>query len=157
TVAPATLDIPTGEIVGSARVTGVAAGSTVVRASASGFNQGTVDVQVTPNTITLSLDGVVVGKNLQVSSSVGLGTAAPAGTPLPVTITSADPTRVLLSTSATAPGRESITLGVAAGASSTSNFYVQALADAGAVRLTANAPGYAPESANVALQPAGFV
>jgi len=122
TVAPATLSIAAGEIVGSASVTGVAAGPTTVRASASGFSQGTVDIQVTPNTITLSLGGVVVGKNLQVSSSAGLGTPAPAGNPLQVTITSEDPARLLLSTSATAAGRGSITLNVTAGTSSTSDF-----------------------------------
>jgi hypothetical protein len=86
-----------------------------------------------------------LGKDLQAVASVSLYNGVSAGAP--VTLTSADPTRLLISTSATLPGQASATL------SGTSNvsFYLQALENSGTVAVTATAPGFASAMATVTL------
>src|SRR5207245_10775136 len=74
--------------------------------------------------ITLS-GGMAVGKDLTVTLSGGLGTPAPPGN-VEVTITSSDPSRLLLSTSPAVAGSASITVTVGAGSSSIQPFYAQA-------------------------------
>ena len=88
--------------------------------------------------------------------SGSLGAPAPAGN-LQVTIRSLDSSKLLLSTIPTAAGSGSITLTVHAGSSSIPGFYVQALAGTGTVDFETTAPGYAPDTSTVTLNPSGFV
>ena len=85
-----------------------------------------------------------IGKNLQ--SSLQLNAAAGVS----VTVTSSDPSRLLVSASAATPGQASATV--------TQNVvYAQALGDSGSVTVTASAPGYQTATAQVSLAPAAAV
>jgi hypothetical protein len=104
----------------------------------------------------INLANLTIGKDLQAGTAGSLGAAAPAGG-VEVTITSGDPTLVLLSTSATVAGSASITRTVPAGATSIPSFFVQALGGVGSVQLTASAPGYNAGTATITLNPSGFI
>lgn len=114
---------------------------------------------VTPQEILLN--PVTVGSNLEIAGGGRLSTPAPQGDLL-VTITSADPSKVLLSTDMTGQslGSESIMVTVPAGQGAPAGFpgfMVQGLASSGTVQLIATAPGFQSGTANVALTPSGFV
>jgi hypothetical protein len=81
--------------------------------------------------------------------------ASPSGG-TPVTITSSDPSRVLLSLSASAVGSASISFTIAAGASNGPTYYVQILADNGSATLTATATSYNGSTTTVTCLPTGF-
>src|SRR5205814_1671176 len=66
--------------------------------------------------------------------------ATPAAAPIAVTLTSANPALLLLSSSATTLGSDTITVTIPAGAASVP-YYLQALADAGTTTYQASAPG----------------
>jgi uncharacterized repeat protein (TIGR01451 family) len=156
TLTPTAVSIAAGATTGAFTVTGVAVGDVTLTGTAAGFEPGTVGVTVTSSVISLGGSPVAVGKDLQVQGALTLGTPAPAGG-LPITLTSGDPTRVQLSTTPTGPGSPQITVTVAAGATGTSDFFIQALASAGAVTVDASAPAYAPDAATITLTPSGFV
>jgi hypothetical protein len=152
---PPTVSVPEGATSAEVTVTGVAVGSTTMRAGAPGTTEATATVNVVPGAL-INLSDQTIGKDLQTTSSGTLGAPAPAGN-LQVTITSGDPTRVLLSTSATAVGSASIVQTVPAGSTSVPSFFVQSLAGVGTVQLTASAPGYSDGTATITLNPSGFV
>ncbi|HEX7795014.1 MAG TPA: hypothetical protein VF456_11715, partial [Vicinamibacterales bacterium] len=102
----------------------------------------------------INIGDVTIGKDLQVLLGGTVGTA-PAGN-LQVTITSLDPSKVLLATSATAAGAASINVMVGAGSGSIPSVYVQALAGAGTAVIQATAPGYTTDTSTITLQPSGF-
>jgi uncharacterized repeat protein (TIGR01451 family) len=135
-----------------------AAGTSLLQiATPAGFNTSSNFTSITA-TVTapgLFVNGPTIGKDLQQAASVSLGAAAPMGG-LPVTLTSADPIKVLLSASQTVAGNGSITLNVAQG-SFFGNFYVQALDSTGTVTFTATAPGFQNASTTVTLAPSGFL
>jgi hypothetical protein len=103
-----------------------------------------------------AVGSVQVGKDLQVRLTVSLEAPAPAGN-LPVTITSADPSKVRLSPNSTTLGSETgtLTLTILAGGS-TAGFFIHALDNTGSVQLTATAPGYTDSTGAVLLRPSGF-
>ena len=100
-------------------------------------------------------DQVMVGQNLQIGANVGLGEAAGAAG-VQITLTSDDPTQLLLSKSATAVGAKSIVVTVAHNGVG-GQFYLQALGKTGTVTYTAVAPGYASRQAKIGLAPSGVV
>jgi hypothetical protein len=111
---------------------------------------------VTVTAPNMNLSNVTVGDNLETTVSASLGVAAPSATS--ITVTSGDPTRVLLSTDPTMVGGTSVSVPVAKGGSSSSTqIYVQALAGSGTVTLTASATGYTSQMSTVTLDPSGFV
>ena len=86
----------------------------------------------------LAVPDVTVGRNLQMYASVKLPEAAPrAG--LSLTVTSDDPTRLLLSKAPDQAGSASITLTVNSGFVYSPEFWVQGLADNGTVTYNVNA------------------
>jgi hypothetical protein len=99
--------------------------------------------------------GVAIGKNLQLGAVVGLGEAAHEGG-VSVTLTSNDPSRLLLSASPTDVGSKTISIKIPAGGVN-SSFYLQALADSGTASYDAVAPGYVSRTASVMLAPSGVV
>jgi hypothetical protein len=99
--------------------------------------------------------GVAIGKNLQIGAVVGLGEAAQEGG-VSLTLTSNDPSRLLLSASPTDVGSKSVTIKIPAGGVN-SSFYLQALADSGTASYDAVAPGYVSRTASVMLAPSGVV
>jgi hypothetical protein len=151
---PSTATIPAGESLVWIDVTGTGAGNTTLRASAAGINEATATVNVSAANITLN--DLTLGKDLQASTHASLSAPAPTGG-LEVTITSADPAKVLLSVNETSVGTQSITLNVAAGTSSTPSFYVQALDSSGSVQITVSASGYTSDSSSVTMRPSGFI
>jgi uncharacterized repeat protein (TIGR01451 family) len=100
--------------------------------------------------------GVSVGRDLQLATSFSLGAPAPAGG-LPVTVTSGDPARLLLSNTQTAAGAGQITVNVGQGSSGSPAYYLQALDSTGTVTVTLSAAGYSNGSATVTLTPSGFI
>jgi hypothetical protein len=111
--------------------------------------------------ISLILPTTSIGANLQLQASGSLNASAPSL--LNITVTSSDPTKVLLSNSATTAGPSNgiITVTVASGNGLSGvgfpAFFVQALQSSGSVTLTASAPGWATGTIVVNLAPSGFV
>jgi hypothetical protein len=120
-------------------------------------------LHVTVGQPTITMNSVSVGKDLQTTDTVYLSAPAPSTTVAPpsggvdVTITSSDPAKAVLSTSATTAGTSSITVHVNAGTQGLPVFYVQALASNGTVTLTATASGFENGTTTVGLQPSGFI
>ncbi len=113
-------------------------------------------MNVTVNSPRLAItDKINLGENLQMAGTVLLGAPAPQGG-VAVTLTSDDPSRLLLSGSATVQGSKSITVTIESGASNGS-YYLQALADSGTVSYSANAPKYRSATATIALTPSGIL
>src|SRR6202012_4456832 len=98
-----------------------------------------VTASVTKPGIVVS-DDLFIGENLEVGGALALGERASAGG-LTVTLTSADPTRLLISASQTEPGAKSIQIKIPADGFNASSF-LQALGKSGEVEYTASAPGF---------------
>ena len=151
---PATVTVNVGETSAQVLVTGVAVGTTTLRANAPGINESSATINV--NTLpAMNIGNTTVGKDLQVGLSGSLGLVAPAGH-VQVTLTSSDPSKILLSASRTTAGSGSITIQVNAGSSFIPTFYVQSLTDTGTITITASAPGYATDTSTVTSAPSGF-
>jgi hypothetical protein len=150
---PASVTIPVGQTSVPVTVTGVAHGSTTLHASGQGIVDTTAAITVVALQ-PLTLPNATVGKDLQISTTASLPAATP--TNLTVTITSSDPSKVLLSTSPTVSGSASINLSVGAGSAATPLFYIQSLAASGTVTLTASGNGYGDGTAVVTLAQSGF-
>ena len=97
----------------------------------------------------------VLGKNLQVPVTAVLGEPAPAGN-LEITITSADPSKVLLSSAANLPGADSVIVTVPAGSTTVPTIYAQGLDAVGTVALNVTAAGFIGNPFSITLAPSGF-
>ena len=157
-------------------VTGIAPGTTVIHASAlpnlpdtvaivtvlnpdgtstggSGGNSG----GSTGGTTTsggIAISSASVGQNLQTLVSVTLPPTATSG--LQLTVTSSDPTKLVVAGRLGDAGSGSLALSVPAGLIQFGVF-VQALASSGSVTLTASADGVPSGTATITLTPSGFV
>src|SRR5262249_16517640 len=143
---------PAGAGMTTLRITGTPSGF------ATPADSQQITATVTGPVLFLGVGSPLLGKNLETSGSVSLEVAAPAGG-VSITVTSADESRVLLSTDFTAPGTKSITLPVAEGAAS-ANFYIHALQASGGGPITATeaTSRYTPAApATVTLVPSGFI
>jgi trimeric autotransporter adhesin len=96
-----------------------------------------------------------IAYNSACASSISLAVAAPTGGRT-VTLTS-NSANLLLSNTATAVGSATISLSVAAGSTTGSQFYVQALASTGSATITETVPGYNSTVATVDFVPSGFI
>jgi hypothetical protein len=100
-------------------------------------------------------DDMVIGENLQLAAALALGEpAAPGG--VTVTLTSGDPSKLLLSTSPTQVGKATIDVRLEAGAVSTT-YYLQSLSRSGDVSHQAKADGYASRTGTLTLAPSGVI
>lgn len=99
-------------------------------------------------------DDLFIGENLEVGAALALGEYAPAGG-LIVTITSADPTRLLISASKTEPGSKSVQIKIPADGIN-AGYFLQALGSSGEVEYTATAPGFRSRTGVVKLAPSGI-
>jgi hypothetical protein len=104
----------------------------------------------------LAVPDVTVGRNLQMSASVKLPEAAPQSG-VSLTVTSDDPTRLLLSKAPDQAGSASITLTVNLGFVYSPDFWVQGLADNGTVTYNVNADGVGTAKGKVTLVPSAIV
>src|SRR5262249_3038668 len=108
----------------------------------------TMKVSKPPLPMNVPFANVTIGRNLQAATTVYQSSSGS----LNVTITSSDPSKVLLSTDPKAAGQASI--------STTINpyvqwpIYIQGLADSGTASLVMSAPGYNTQSFTVTLAPA---
>ncbi len=152
---PSTVVVAGGTTSVQVPVTGVAVGGTTLRASAPGITERTAAITVNPAP-NISISDQTIGKDLQAANSGSLGSPAPQGG-VQVTITSLDPSKVLLSSSPTSAGSASVSFNVAAGSSSIPTFYVQALVATGTANLRSTATGYATATNTITFQPSGFV
>ncbi|HLK17413.1 MAG TPA: hypothetical protein VKT81_00615 [Bryobacteraceae bacterium] len=117
-----------------------------------GLDQFTLQV----NGPALVVNGFVAAKDTMNTTNVSLGSGVKApSVNLPVTITSSDPSRILLSPDATTPPTASITASMPAGRSSV-DFYVHALSDNGNVPIQVAAAGFSSTSFAVKLFPLAF-
>ncbi len=100
---------------------------------------------------------LVMGKDtyLEVAAAL-LGYVAGPQTNVPVTITSSDPSRVLVSSSADSPTGSSVIKTLIAGKNTTDAFSIHALDNRGLVSLKVSAPGYADGIITVALSDTYF-
>jgi len=138
------------------QVTGVGAGTASITASAVGYGQSAQAVTaVQPTGPPITVGNATVGQNLQAPVVITFGAPTPAGITL-LTVASADPTRLLVSSRASIDGAGSITLQIPEGVTSVTVF-AQALAGSGTVALNASAPNYNPGNGTVTLAPSGFV
>lgn len=157
-VSPSSLLFAGGASKQTAEFNPVAAGDVVLSASLpehfANPAKSTVEVTVELPGIGLLMD-INVGKDLEVRGDVMLGEEAPANG-LDVTLTSSDPTRLLLSTRENERGTTCITLHIPPG-NGTAPYYIQALADSGIVQYTGSAPGYRTRIANISLNPSGVM
>jgi hypothetical protein len=99
---------------------------------------------------------VTVGQNLEVAASITLTEPALADT-VEITLTSSDPTRVLLSTSPDSKGVASVMVTVRPTQLESSEFYVQGAGTTGTAMYTASAPGFGSSTGKVMVAPSGFV
>jgi hypothetical protein len=150
---PATVTFPAGQTQVQVPVTGVGAGGTTIRASAAGVPEATKAVTVfSLGSVQFSPATVTVGRNLQQSVSVRLQNAPPS--PVDLTLSVPAGSGVLLSSSATGAGAETLVIPAVADASFRS-VYVQGTA-IGTPTVTASAPGYAAGTLAVTVTPSGF-
>jgi hypothetical protein len=131
----------------------VAPGETTIAISQpAGFSpvgNGVLTVDVVLPSLTMS--NIVVAKDTL--NSVSLPAGAKAGTA--VTLTSSDPSRILLSPDSSTPPSPSITTVFQSG-SQGAGFYVHALSDNGTVSIKMTSPGFADGSFTVQLAPLAF-
>jgi hypothetical protein len=159
TVSPAQLTFNPGDSMQSFSVQPTAAGTTVVSLSVpAGFADPVSGreqlLTVVPARIIFS-GPLTVGKDLVRNVSLALPSAT--GQTLNVTLTSADPSRLLLGNSSAQAGTSSVTTVIPAASSGGANFSLIGLDSSGTVTLNVTAPPLPPSSYTVTLEPSGFV
>ena len=98
-----------------------------------------------------------VGNNLEAACNITLNGTAPGPGVLNVTLTSGDPTKLLLSNTPDGAGQSQITVTVAPNHSVSSTFYVFGLASSGAPTYSASASGFGSATGTITLAPSGFI
>jgi len=136
-------------------------GSYQVQASTPGVTAvpySLTNTACTTNCSPITVTATSVGQNLQTLVTMTLPAfAVPTGSgTLNVTLTSSDPTKLLLSARANAAGTGSVTVQFSVGPASAS-VYVQGLVSSGTVYVVASAPGVVFGAGQVTLTPSGFV
>ena len=146
---PATVTIPQGATSVPVPVTGVANGSTTIRADSPGVTEATLGVNVSSN---LAVYLNTTGVDLEMSASIGMPANSP--TPVTVTITSSNPAVALLSSSSSTVGAATLTFpNITNGIP---GFYVQG-ESVGTSTITVSAPGFTTGTAVEMVDPSGFV
>ena len=143
-----------GDSFGKVAVNGIAVGEADIRVlQPDGFGPGagsdlfTTNVTLSSIPIATYMDNFAVGGDTQRLIEF----KAPSGTP--VTVTSADPARLIVGTNPKDPGSSSAT---ANATSQTVGFYLQALQPYGTVEILVSAPGFATTRVPVVLVPVTF-
>jgi hypothetical protein len=164
TLSPAQVTIPGGDIGAVTSFLPGGAGETTLSVSVPGTPAGfatpaasyrQVTATVTTSRIVLAPEIISIGGNLQVEGGLVLNQPAPAGG-LEVTLTSSNPTQLVLSATPAAAGAGTLKVTVPAGSTGIS-YYVQALGSSGTLTYTASAAGYANGTASATLTPSGVV
>lgn len=159
TITPTSITFQDGQLSGTTVFHPLTTGNTDISVTEpSGFSTPAQfqKVPVTVGQPTITLNSVKVGKDLQTQDTVYLSAPAPTGG-VDVTVTSSDPSKVVLSTSPTTAGTANVTVHVNAGVQGLPVFYVQGLSDTGGATLTATATNFTDGTADVGLMPSGFL
>lgn len=158
-IEPSRLTIQSGTAHASLEFQPLSAGETVLSVTTPhGFSSPTQFATMAVTVIKPGMgltDEISIGRDLQAHGTLTLGEVAGAQG-VTVTLTSSDPTKLLLSTSPTEPGLKQITIPVPPGGFNGS-FYLHALHGSGHVTYRATAPGFRDREATVALTPSGLV
>ena len=151
------VDPASGQITGSPGTAGTFTVTATVTDSASPAQSASKQFSLTiaPASVPtgLTVTNATVGANLQTPITISF--APPPTDSISLTITSGDPSAVLLGNPGQA-GSASITATISAGTPSVVT-YVKALTGSGTVTITASAPGYTNGTGTVTLTPSGFV
>src|ERR1017187_2457878 len=159
TVFPATVTVTGGSVSGeTAFLRGGGGGSAVLAVSApAGFSTPAQDTTVTATVLARSFfsscNDVTIGQNLQASCTVSVDQSS---ADTAVTLTSGDPSQLLLAEANNVAGSGSITVTIPAGSASAS-FNLQALGNSGKVNYTVSAAGFRPRRETITLAPSGVV
>jgi hypothetical protein len=149
---PASVTIPQGQTSVPIPITGVAQGNTIIRADSPGVIEAVLQVTVS-SILSYSNPNPVTGVNLQVGENAYLPSTSP--TPITVTVTVADPTVAIISSSQTVVGTGTLTYPNTTSAGYLPGFYVQGQ-KAGTTTLTVTAQGYATATTTISVYPSGF-
>jgi hypothetical protein len=165
TVNPTTLTITGGSSSNTTTFTKGSGGSTTLSVNTpAGFSTpatilgsapaptGVIATVLQPG-LSLSCKTVTIGQNLEASCTVTIS-ATPSA--VSVTLTSNNPSLVLLSTTATSAGSASISVTIPANVTS-ATYYAQALMGSGTATHTATSPGFTTATATTTLAPSGVV
>jgi hypothetical protein len=147
---PSTVTVPAGATSIPIAITGVANGSTTIRADSPGIAEATGTVNVASN---IGTSNFTTGYSLEEDTSLYLPVAPSA--PTTVTVTVADPTVAVVSTSDSIAGQATLTF-----PNTTSNYIgtiaVQGL-KVGTTTIAISAPGYTAGTIALTVNPSGFV
>jgi hypothetical protein len=149
---PSTITVAAGATTVSIPVTGVAGGTTTLRADSPNITEATSSVTVNAN-IAVQTSTITTGKQLQVSTYFYFATAPPAA--VTATLTSSAPAVAVVSTSPTVQGGTTATVPGITSTSATT-YYIQGVS-VGTATITISAPGYSNSTVNVTVDPSGFV
>lgn len=100
-------------------------------------------------------DEAIIGQNLQIAGTLTLGATAGEAN-VPVTLTSQDPTQLLLALTPTAKGSSAITITIPKGSNS-GRYYLQGLGRSGTACYLAHAAGYSDRKGTITMAPSGLV
>ncbi|MDT8068261.1 MAG: PKD domain-containing protein [Terriglobia bacterium] len=114
-------------------------------------------MKVNVGNATVTMNPLTVGKDLQGVDTIYLGDPAPSPDGVDVTITSSDPSKVVVSSDPVTAGAATTTVHVNGGTRGLPQFYVQALASSGTVTLTASGTNLTDGTTTITLAPSGFV
>jgi len=146
---PASVTVAQGATSVPIPITGVAAGSTTIRADSTGITEATGTVNVSS---AINVGGVMTGFGLENYTYLSLPVAPP--TPVTVTVTSSGSAIATISKSGTVVGATTLTFTNVTTAG-VGYIYVQGQS-AGTATLTVSAPGYTSGTGTITVQPSGF-
>jgi hypothetical protein len=149
---PASITIPAGQTSANISLTGVADGSTTIRADSPGVTEATLGVGVSTQ-LSLYYGNSITGVNMQVADYAYVPTTP--ATPFTETVTVSDPTIVLMSTSQSVAGTGTLTFPNIT-SSTNSAIYFQGQ-KTGTVTVTMSAPGYTTGTNTITVYPGGFI
>jgi hypothetical protein len=154
---PSSATVPQGQLTVTFGVTGVAQGSANLSVSSPGVTTITAPINVGPQPA-INLVNQIVGNNLVATDNANLS-VAPASAQA-ITITSSDPTHLVLSTDPAKVGTASISFQLSPVTTNVPTFYVQAQNFSGItpidVTLTATSTGYMNGTSTISVYPTGL-
>jgi hypothetical protein len=156
TIAPGLYYTPSSVAAGGVAFDPVGVGTVTVTARSTGLvAQPLATQQVTVSAPGISVGARTVGAGLQESTSFGLGASAHGG--VTVTVTSSDPSTLLVSPNVSTPGTPSFQVNVADGSTGV-GFYVQGVeGTTGAATVTVTAAGFLDGTATETVAQPGLI
>ncbi len=149
---PASVTIPAGQTSATVALTGVADGSTTIRADSAGVTEATLAVNVSTQ-LGLYYGNTIVGVNLQTANYAQVPTSP--ATPVTVTVTIANPAVATISTGAGVVGGATVTF---TNVTSYSNNLISIQGQSlGTTTVTISAPGYTTGTNTITVYPSGFI